>query len=60
MDDGLLHLGDVLDILELGFGANTVIGATAAQALEDISSFLFTVNLDQPAWGLGEEPDGAK
>jgi hypothetical protein len=58
VNNRLLHLGNALDILELSFGADTVLWTATSKALEDIPCFLLTANLYQPAGGLGEEPNG--
>lgn len=58
VDNSLLHLGNALDILELGFGADPIFWAAATQTLQNVSCFLLAADLDQPTGGLGEEPDG--
>jgi hypothetical protein len=46
VDNGLLHLGNTLDVLELGFGTDPIFRAASTQTLQDVPCFLLAANLD--------------
>ena len=52
-----LQLGDVADVLELGFGLAHVLAGLTTEPAEDIASLFLAADLGEPTWGLGEEPD---
>lgn len=47
---------DILDVLELCFGPNSIISFATSQAAEDVSGFLVSSSFCQPARTFWEEP----
>lgn len=60
MSNGILHLHNTLDILELSLSADRILARASTQTAEDIPCFLFAVCFDEPAGRFGEEPDGGE
>ena len=54
------ELCDVADILEFCFGLAHILAGLTTKATKDITSLIFTTNLDEPTWGLGEHPTDRK
>ena len=55
-----LKLGNVADILELGFGFALVCTSLTTKASEDVAGFFLSADLCEPSRGLWEEPDDGK
>lgn len=53
----VLEVLDADDVLELGLGGGAVLALGAAEALEDEARLVLAADLDEPAGGLGHEPD---
>jgi hypothetical protein len=49
VNNGLFHLGDAEDILELGLCANEVFSTRSTQTLEDITSLILSTDFDEPS-----------
>ena len=60
MVNGLFHLSNAQDILELGFGADEVLSAGSTQTLQDVSSLVLPTNFDQPSRRFREEPHSSE
>lgn len=56
----MLKLDNVLDVLELGLSPPCIFAVLAAETTKNVAGFFVSANLDEPARGLGEEPDDAK
>lgn len=54
------ELCDVADILEFRFGLAHILASLTTKATKDITSLIFTPNLNEPTWGLGEHPTDRK
>ncbi len=50
------ELCDVADILKFRLGLAHILAGLTTEATKDIPSLIFTTNLNQPTWGLGEHP----
>ena len=51
------ELGDVADILELGFGFPQIGTSLTTETAQNIASFFLTTDLGKPPRRFGEEPD---
>ena len=54
------ELCDVANILEFCFGLAHILAGLTTKATKDITSLIFTPNLNEPTWGLGEHPTDRK
>ena len=50
------ELCDVTDILEFRFGLAHILAGLTTKATKDITSLIFTTNLNKPTWRLREHP----
>ena len=53
---GTFKLGNVLDVLELGFGSTDILTSFTTKASENVASFVVPAHLDKISRRFGEEP----
>ena len=54
------ELGNVADVLELGFGLAQIVSSLTAKATEDVAGLFLTTDFSEPTWRLGEKPDDSE
>lgn len=57
MVHAFLHLCHVLDVPELGFGANCIFITASTEPTKNVARFLLATDFDQPSRRLWEKPN---